>query len=236
MCSSGVGFDPVADGTHYTFDVFGLYEGLFVMADRETGSVWTHFDGSVLKGPLAGTGVALSIVPMAHTTWETWLDLHPDTLVLDWYEEYASRYRKVDPGRGGLSPLFEATVSGADDRLPGNELVFGAGVGEDFGAYVLGDHDGLTVVSDTLGDHPIVVFIDPTTDFALAFSAVVDGETRSFSVVDGAIVDDTGTTWTIEGIAVDGPGAGSELEFVTGFVTEWYGWAAYHPETSIHGR
>ena len=39
------------------------------MRDCQTGSLWTHFDGSVLQGPLAGTGVALDLQPLVHTTW-----------------------------------------------------------------------------------------------------------------------------------------------------------------------
>ena len=29
--------------------------------------------------------------------------------------------------------------------------------------------------------------------------------------------------------------AGVQLTFVTSFFTEWYGWAAFHPETGIYG-
>lgn len=236
MCSSGVGFDPVVNGTHYTFDVFGLYEGLFVMDDRQTGSVWTHFDGTVLQGPLAGRDLAMTIVPLAHTTWESWLADHPDTLVLDWFEEHSARYRRIDPGRAGLTWIFEKSLSGTDDRLEANRLVLGAGVGDDFRAYPLDENEELRVLDDELGGHPVVVVLDGTEDFGLAWSAVVNGEARAFSVDDGVLVDDRGTRWDMTGRGVDGPDEGEQLEFVTSFVTEWYGWAAYHPTTEIHGR
>ena len=73
VCSSGVGFNPEVNGVRYTFDVYGLYNGLFVMADRQTGSVWTHYDGSILTGPLAEQGIALELQPIVHTTWSNWL-------------------------------------------------------------------------------------------------------------------------------------------------------------------
>ena len=214
----------------------GLYNGLFVMADRQTGSVWTHFDGTVLQGPLAGQDIALTIEPMAHTTWEKWTEAHPNTLVLDWYDEFAGGYRDVTAGRGGLSGLFVDTLVNDDDRLPGNELVLGAGVGTDFRAYVLADAgDGLTVINDELGGAPIIVVLDPSTFFGLAFSATVNGESRTFNADRDELIDDTGTSWTFEGVAIDGPEAGMSLDFVTSFVSEWYGWAAYHPDTGIYG-
>ena len=44
------------------------------------------------------------------------------------------------------------------------------------------------------------------------------------------IVDDLGTAWSVEGIALDGFVARVSLDFVT----EWYGWAAYHRATGIY--
>jgi hypothetical protein len=33
---------------------------------------------------------------------------------------------------------------------------------------------------------------------------------------------------------VEGELEGVQLAFVTSFLTEWYGWAAFHPETTIY--
>ena len=208
------------------------------MADRQTGSVWTHFDGAILQGPLATSGVLLDIVPLIHTTWAEWTTLQPKTTVLDWYPEFANRYRDVSPGRGGLGPGFLATILNWDDRLPENELVLGANVGSEYRAYVIADFgNGLEVVNDILSGIPVMVFIDSESDYALAFQAVVDGQQLEF-VSDGKQIADvtTGSAWGLNGKAISGPLIGMQLEFVTSFVTEWYGWAAYHPETSIYGR
>ncbi len=241
ICSSGVGFDPVVNGTAHTFEVAGLYNGLFVMADRETGSVWTHYDGTVLTGPLAGQDIAMPILPMAHMTWDQWLADHPDTLVLAPVEQFLGWYGTAqwgDDAIGGdwLGPVFSDTVINEDERLAGNELVLGAGVGDEFRAYRLEAIDSLTVVHDELGGQPIVVFLDPANLFGLAFSAVVEGEQRIFEAIDGEVFDDQGSRWRLDGVATDGPSEGASMHFVTSFVTEWYGWAAYHPETSVYGE
>ncbi len=237
MCSSGVGFDPEIDGTHYTYDVFGLYNGLFVMDDRQTGSVWTHYDGTVLTGELAGSGARLEIQPMVHTTWADWLALYPDTGVLDWYPEFSARYRTIEPGRAGLGQQFQQTILNWDTRLPENELVLGVNVGTAFRAYVLGDfHPGVTAVNDLLGGRPIVVFLQADNDYGLAFYADLDGQVLAFRAEEGVILDDGGSTWGLDGKALSGPLAGRQLVFATSFVTEWYGWAAYHPDTEIFAR
>jgi len=237
VCSSGVGFNPEVNGIRYTFDVYGLYNGLFVMADRQTGSVWTHYDGSILTGPLAEKGIALELRPIVHTTWSNWLATYPDTTVLDWYPEFKARYRSIEPGRGGLGPQFLATILNWDDRLSENELVLGVNAGSEYRAYVLAEFgSALQVIEDTLGGMPIVVFLEPGTDFGLAFEAAVDGKRLYFAAEGDQIIDSEGTRWDISGKAISGPQAGSNLTYVTSFVTEWYGWAAYHPQSSIYGQ
>ena len=44
----------------------------------------------------------------------------------------------------------------------------------------------------------------------------------------------TGTRWDSSGLAVEGDLTGVQLAFVTSFFTEWYGWAAFHPDTTIY--
>lgn len=208
------------------------------MDDRQTGSVWTHYGGAILSGPLANTGIALQIQPMLQTTWSEWQVLHPDTLVLDLYAQFANHYRQnYQPGRAGLRPGFQQTVLNWDERLQESELVLGANLCGQYRAYVLADFSGgLSIVNDTLDGVPIVIFVDNSSAYALAFQASVNEQLLIFSVMDAVIVDDAGNAWDISGTAINGPLAGTNLLFVTSFVTEWYGWAAYHPDTSIYGR
>ncbi len=229
VCSSGVGFDPVIDGTRYTFDVAGLYNGLFVMSDRQTGSVWTHYDGTILTGPLAGTGAALTVRPLHHRRWSGWLADHPETSVLAREERYEDRYWETTPGQPGLGREFLDTLVSLDTRLPENELVLGVDTGTGSRAYRLAGADGPTVVADVLGGLPVIAVLDPDSVFGIAFEATVDGEVRSFQPTEGGLVDDLGGSWGLDG---SGTG-GRSLRFVTSFVTEWYGWAAYHPDTGI---
>ena len=225
------------DGTRYTFDVAGLYNGVFVMEDRQTGSVWTHYDGKVLIGPLTGTGIELEIQLMVHTTWGDWLEQYPESVVLDWYDEYADRYREVTPGTGGIGPQFQETILNWDDRLEQNELVLGVDAGTATRAYVIAELPiEKSVIADEVGGEPVVVFTEGGSAFGIAFSPVVDGTALLFSATPEGWFSDDGTRWDASGAAVSGPLAGTTLEFITSFVTEWYGWAAYHPDTTIYGE
>ena len=71
----------------------------------------------------------------------------------------------------------------------------------------------------------------------LAHSGIVDGcALEFFNPIDAgfAIADrQTGSRWNAQGEAVSGPLKGNVLEFVPSFISEWYGWSGYHPETDL---
>ncbi len=238
VCSSGISFDPVVAGERLFFDVAGIHNGVFSMRDRTTGSVWTHFDGTIIQGPLTDDDVQLEIVPTLHLRWEDWVSAYPDSVVLDWYPEYAAAYKDVEPGGGGLGGNFLQSLDELDERLPQNTLVIGVDTGTASRAYVLSDFgDAPTVLSDTIGGMEVAVIVDAADTFGIAFAAELDGASIDLGWgPDGTIVDGTGSVWDPSGKAVSGPLAGRQLEFVTSFVTEWYGWAAFHPDTDIYGR
>ena len=77
---------------------------------------------------------------------------------------------------------------------------------------------------------------------AMAVSRQLDGKTLNFETraqPDGksAIFDkETGTRWNIEGKGEEGPLKGKTLARLDCHLSQWYGWAAYFPETSIYGR
>ena len=45
---------PVVNGKTHRFGVRGLYNGLLLMGDYETGSYWDHITGVCVHGPLSG--------------------------------------------------------------------------------------------------------------------------------------------------------------------------------------
>ena len=221
----------MVDGSALTFEVFGLLKQVLTMVDRETGSVWTHLDGNAIQGPMSGARMAM--IPAPQMTWGEWRTLNPDTSVLSPDTPFADRYRPVRIGRlGGTEQLF------GDDRLPPNTLVVGVEVGGQFRAYPVEELRRVGgLVNDTLSGQPILVLFDPGSEMGLAFSRLVDGQTLHFydTSEEGLELRDgeTDSEWDLLGQGGSGPLAESALEFVPSFISEWYGWSAYHPETTL---
>ena len=68
LCNSSVAYDRNAAGRVLDFGTSGmLYQSSLVMYDRQTQSLWTHFDGLAVIGELIGT--QLDFWPMAIVSW-----------------------------------------------------------------------------------------------------------------------------------------------------------------------
>jgi hypothetical protein len=224
----------VVNGQRLTFDVWRLDRDVFLMRDRETGTIWSHLDGTASTGPLEGS--RLGMVPLAMMTWEEWKSLYPDTLVISADTEFKSFYRPVRLGRYNPN---EARYG--DQRLASNALVVAVEVDQAFRGYPM---DGMEqehgVINDLLAGEPIVVLFNPVSHTGLAFSRRVGHETLEFYNANptGFDLRDRGTDsrWSVLGQALDGAWEGTKLAFVPSFISEWYGWSAYHPETELYQR
>ena len=221
------------DGRRLTFEVLGLLDGVFRMEDRQTGSIWTHLDGKAIAGPLEGQ--RLKMVPIPQTTWAGWKAGHSGTLVLDPDTPFRDNY--VRPVQIGVYNPNEAVYG--DDRLPSNTLVVGVEVDGVFKGYPLSElEEAGGVVNDTIAGQPVVIVYDPAARTGLAYLRQLDGRTLEFynGSESGYEIRDrqTGSLWDVHGRTVEGAFGDIRLEFVSSFITEWYGWSAYHPETQLY--
>ena len=60
ICNTGVSLTPTIDGKLYHFVIAGVYDGLFIMADTETSTLWNHITGEAVYGELVGHRLPLS--------------------------------------------------------------------------------------------------------------------------------------------------------------------------------
>ena len=87
-----------------------------VMYDHQSDTRWSQCLSRGVKGPLANT--QLEILPALQTTWQQWLNLHPDTIVLDKRGRYQTdTYEGYY--RGGSAGIIGE--SNKDKRVPGKD-------------------------------------------------------------------------------------------------------------------
>ena len=255
LCNSAVAFDRRVDGRVLEFGTSGkLHQSALVMYDRQTESLWTHFDGLAVQGPL--TGSELDRIPVQMLSFEQWRAAHPDGQVLS--KDTGARrpygenpYQGYDGQEGPNAAFYSGDV---DPRLPAMARVVGVRGGGDPVAYPYSDlarGPRAAVIGDEIAGEPVVVMWRAGVASALddeevaagrdvgtsgVFVARAAGHRLTFAVQDHQVVDrQTGSTWSIAGRAMSGPLQGTALEPVEHVDTFWFAWGAYHPETRVYG-
>ena len=226
-----------------------LFNSSLVMYDRQTESLWTHFNGKAVVGSLAGE--ELELLAVQTTSWENFLRQNPDGIVLTRDTGFQRSYgRNPYEGYDNTSDnpfLFRGEL---DERLAAKERVVSIGIEGDTAAIVLDHLIEQQVLPLEVGGRNLSLWHLPGTNSALDSSIIadgrdigtvgvyvpeVDGQTLTFSrTADGTFVDaETGSTWDIGGVAIDGSLAGARLEAVEHLDTVWFAIAAFEPDTRI---
>ncbi len=225
---------PRVNGDVHRFAEHGLYNGLFLLRDEESGTFWDHMTGEAVYGPMVGS--ALEVSNLMQTTVAQVLGQDSEALVA--LSDQALRTNEqmatgslLSRMRAGLSRMFSATVDEEDNRRPTMDLGMGIWDGDEARYY---PYDLITTngnaVLDELAGRPLVVYLDPSA-YALAAAYVdTDGITWEEKVLrfsDGSYIEG--------GVFHDASGERAQIERPLQVFTRWYGFALTFPETEIWG-
>ena len=238
MCFTGIVYARNIGSTTHTFGVSGkLIMNALVMYDRQTDTLWSQFLSRAVRGPLNGT--SLEILPVLQTTWEQWLQLHPDTLLLDKRGRYVGDTYEGYYRGGSAGILGE---SNKDKRLPRKDLVLGLDLSGKAIAYPFRTIADQMVINDSFGGTQVVVTFDPVSETGAIFDRILESRSLSFQLVsekdNGLLLmkdRETGSTWRIlTGQAISGPLAGTALKRMPSHYSFWFAWSDFHPDTALY--
>jgi hypothetical protein len=243
VCNTATRLTPTVHGTVTRFAPVGAYDGLLVLEDAATGTIWNHITGEALYGPAVGTSLGppanvlhttigqLVSTPGAHVAIS-------DRAYFAGGKKFGTRegiallnrtHRRPDD-RAALSDIFVATIAREDTRRPRMEL--GLGIWWEGGSrYYSRDliRAAGNALLDRVNGQTLLVYVDPGTSiptamFVNAMQARMEGKVvrldDSRTVRDGTLLDRHGRR-----LATERP-----LQVFT----RWYGFALTFPGASIY--
>lgn len=233
MCNSGTGLVPSIDGSDMLhFENVGLYDGLFVMQDVESKTLWNHITGEALYGPHVGTSLG-PVSNLMQMNAAAALEFDPDMLVAISDRPFSGMGRNFRADDAELSAMFIETLGEEDLRRARMDMGLGiwSTASEVRRYYPMEAIRAAGAIVDELDGRGIVVFIDassatPTALYADAQSARVEG--REIRLDTGAVVR-TGTLFDADGNRLDS-------ERPQQIFTRWYGYALTFPGSEIYGQ
>lgn len=251
LCNSALVFDRRVKGQAHTFGVASfLRHNDMVMYDRQTDTLWQQLTGEAIVGTL--TGEILTPLPSRLAPFGQFAAAHPEGRVLN---------RRT----GMLPPYGESTYTGYEfgdaPRTAGAkpmrqgerfERVFVVSAEGARRAYTLDFLRRLRVVEDRLKSVRYVVFHEAemltlldapkiadsrSVGTAAAYHAEFEGRRLRFRSRKGRIEDrETGSTWNLMGVAVDGPLKGARLTPVNQGLYFEFAYRTFYPRQAIVGR
>jgi hypothetical protein len=252
LCNTALAFERDLNGVTYDFGTTGnLRFSDLVMYDRQTESWWQQATGEAIVGELTGT--RLAFLPAQIVSLADFAAAHPDSDVLSRDTGFPRAYGH-NPYVGydtiDQNPfLFEEVPAGP---LPPKARVVTVGTGTDAVAFPYAELRKVGVATASVAAGEIVVFWTPGTASALDKATIDEGEDIGATGVfrpdldgraltffrdgpEGSPIKDreTGSMWSISGIAIEGELTGSRLEPVVHGDHFWFAWAAFSPDTTI---
>jgi hypothetical protein len=239
LCGTVIPYESRVGGVLRTFGTSGLlYRSNKLMFDAESHSLWSSLDGTPVVGPLVGSGLSLSLLPVVTTTWGEWRHDHPDTTVLSIDTGFQRDYSEGAAYRGYFATdalLFQ--VPKTDDRLKNKDEVLVLRLPpqpQEYSAPVAIASDFLrkhrVYEVDVAGHHLIVL----TT--AAGANRVYESGSYRFRTggEDDHLQDTNGNTWIAKEDALQAVRDPTLLlPRVPAHRSFWFGWYAQHPDTRL---
>lgn len=204
-----------------------LYRNALVMYDRETETLWSHFTGDALAGPLEGKQLEI-IAVTPRVRFEEWLEGHPNSLVLRVGKQSSAK-------RSDYNSYYSSSRTGVsapenvDERLAMKSFVLGMTDGSESIAYPLDIVREKGVINDRFAGAGIVLF--SSKDGSLVGAYERPNGVGFAELVGRFLVTDDGDRYD----AVNGTGPdGEQLKQIPVIRSYWFAWADYHPETEVY--
>jgi hypothetical protein len=249
LSNTAIVFDRRVGGRTEAFAASGkLYRSNLVMADRRTKTLWTQLDGRAVAGP--STGASLTPIPAQIASLAEFRAAYPTGGVLArpadsgrvyGFSPYAGYDSRTAPFGGFFAPAL-------DRRLPAMERIVGVSEGGVAAAFRYRRLRSERILAGRNAGGDFVVLWQPGTRSALDSGDMSKGRDVGSAGVfrpvagarrldmeaagDGFRDRQTGSTWSVLGVATGGALRGQRLEPVPHADAFWYAWAAFYPATA----
>lgn len=212
------------------FNNVGLYDGLFVMQDEESKTLWNHITGEAMYGPHVGRTLGPIDNLLQMNVGEA-LDFDPAMQVAISDRPFSGMGRNFLDNNAQLSAMFAETLGEEDTRRPRMDMGLGIWNAGTRRYYPMEDIREAGAIIDELDGREILVFIDarsatPTALYVNAQSATVEG--REIHLDTGQIVRG--------GMLFDAEGSRLDSERPQQIFTRWYGYSLTFPGAQVYGQ
>lgn len=222
VCRTGRVFEPVVNGKQEKFRLVGMDHFNAMFEDASTGSWWRQVNGEAITGKQKGNH--LPEVYSMQTSLATWLQLNPNSLIMQSDTSFAKSYSKTTKYETGKS---RDELTGTDSLSWNRKSwVVGVKIGNSRKAYDWNRLKTERIIQDKVEDVPLMVVLakDDQSFFALERPSY----DMQFSLQNDTIIS-SGLRYRIDGSAIDST---SSLKKLPAYQEFWHSWQTFNPGTT----
>ncbi len=230
VCRTGRVYKPVVNGKSETFRLVGMDQFNAMFEDATTKSWWRQATGECCAGPLKGN--RLPEVPSQQVTLSAWLQLYPNSLIMQPDSKFEKQYASMTGYDDGSS---KSELTGTDTSS-WQKKSWVIGIVTDNGEKMF-DWNKLKserVIHDKVGVTPVVLLFGNDAQSYFVFELpVVDGSPSQFTAIDSSnqFADNaTASLWNTKGECVSGQLVGNKLKPVRAYQEFYHSFSTFHPK------
>jgi hypothetical protein len=227
VCRTGRVFSPMVNGNPENFRLVGMDHFNAMFEDSSTKSWWRQATGEAIAGPL--TGSVLEEFPSHQMSLRAWLELYPDSKILQPDSAFIEMYNKLkgfDLGTIQSQLLSRDSLSWKD-----KSWVVGISIHNHARAYDWNDLVKHRIVNDTLNTIPLLLYLEADSVSFRAWNR----DSLHFYVDSGSHVlrdSNTNSTWNLRGECIEGQLIGQKLIQLQAYQEFWHSWKTFHKNTT----
>jgi hypothetical protein len=220
ICRSGRIVEPIVNGNVTTFKLSGMKSFNAIMQDSETHSWWQQATGEAIAGKAKGQ--TLPEVQHSQTTISEWINLYPNSLIMQPDPESLANYEHFQVVENGYVPDHFKTNF---DLRKDFSWILGIVVGTTAKAYDWNKLSESKIINDEIEGVPIVLVLaaDGKSFFAYQRTDKNDFTLKDDRIISGqSVYNLAGTPFSSE----DMP-----LKKIMAYQEFWHSWKTFHPNT-----
>jgi hypothetical protein len=220
VCRTGRVFEPLVNGQIEDFRLVGMDHFNAMFEDKTTKSWWRQATGEAITGDLKGQ--LLPEFPSMQTTLGKWIELYPNTLVMQPDKNFQVEYDSMHTyERGKLTGKLTRrdTLSWQD-----KSWVVGVTVGKTSKAYDWNILQKERLIYDELDNQPIVLVLSKDS---ISFVALRRLDKKQTFTLYNDTLKSTENNYDFRGVSLN-PNK-PNLQKINAYQEYWHSWRTFHP-------
>ena len=221
VCRTGRVYEPLVNGKPEKFRLVGMDHFNAMFEDETTKSWWRQVNGEAITGKLKGQ--QLPEVLSTQTSLSDWLQLNPNSLIMQADESFIKSYDSTFKFESGAS---KSKLTGTDSlSWKDKSWVIGVKAGKERKAYDWNQLKKEKLIQDKIGSIPVLIVLSENEKSFFAFER--PSENATFSL-NGDTLLFNNYKLRIDGKGIDTTFSLTPLPASQEF---WHSWQAFNPGT-----